>query len=200
MKDQPYTPEAMEDPEESALLRSIARKEPYEAPEGYFEALEGSIMSLIGEADPLSAAPILASIPKDSPYAAPEGYFEAFPEKITRLIRQETTGGRIKNFWQTRTQVWFSAGMAAAISLLVMYAAISFGKNDPSGLEGIPTEDLMAAADVEHMDLDLLTEGMDENDLNRIRQRLRYQVTEDEYTTLLNHLDAEDFESLLSTE
>ncbi|TAE60349.1 MAG: hypothetical protein EAZ89_01590 [Bacteroidetes bacterium] len=200
MKDQSYTPEAMEDPEESALLRSIARKEPYEAPEGYFEGLENRIFSLIDEADPLSAAPILSSIPKNSSFTVPEGYFEAFPERMTRLVRQETTGSRVRKLWQSRTQVWFSAGMAAAISLLIMYAAVSFGKNDPAGLEGIPTEDLMAAADVEHMDLDLLTEGMDENDLNRLRQRMRYPITEDEYTTLLNHLDAEDFESLLSEE
>jgi hypothetical protein len=119
----------------SAILAGIGRAMPYQAPEGYFEAL----------------SPVLALCRDKNPYAVPEGYFERFPNEVrtrTAQVRVFSPAGRIG---RVRSMGWMKYSAAAVLAGLIF--TVGWLRWSHSGPATKPAFDVAALSKVSDAEL-----------------------------------------------
>lgn len=191
----------------SPLLDSIRRREPFEAPEGYFLQLESRIFDRIHDEDALAEAPLLASVQRTAAPEPPAGYFDALPERLMLRIRRESRSSAqiMPLFSRPAARQWAAA---AAVTLLLLSGVRSFYHSSP--LPGADMEEMISFA-VEEVDENTLIEMLDESALSALDRHMGPQLSPASLDRLLEELELEtleqevlesgaDLEALLNTE
>jgi hypothetical protein len=169
----------------SPLLDSIRRREPFEAPEGYFLELESRIFDRIHDEEALAEAPLLASAPRLAAPEPPKGYFEALPERILLRIRRESRseGVVLPLFARPAARQWAAA---AAVILLILSGVRSFHTAAP--LPGADIEDMVSFA-VEEVDESTLIEMLDEGAFSTLDRQIGPEIGPGSLDQLLEEVE-----------
>jgi hypothetical protein len=129
---------------------SKSRKEPFSAPEGYFNSFADSLSASIEREELREAAPVLFGLKKTDFFAAPQGYFDHFHSALQERISMT----RNKLFFGlfTRKQLTFSFRAIAVIFVAGFFILRSMQEPVVSTeLSEVPAEeiDLYLAEEIE---------------------------------------------------
>jgi len=182
---------------QSPLLRQLKQQaghEPLEAPDGYFEAMAQAWDDRLADEEVMAQAPRLQQAGRHLPWQVPHGYFEALPHRIMRRLSEPEAS--IKPLWPNLA--YRLAAVAAVLGLLWVLWLPGNAPEPPApalSWYDLSTEALVALAEVEVNDPDLIVEVMGEENL------LPPPLTKDPAVEVwLEAVDVEDLEAALLEE
>lgn len=152
---------------QSPLLRQLkqqAGEEPLQAPDGYFEAMAQAWDDRLADEEVIAQAPQLQQAGRQLPLRVPRGYFEALPDRIMQRLSQPEA--EVKLLWPGLA--YRIAAVAAVLGLLWVLWLPGHAPEPTVPVlswNDLSTEALVALAEVEVDDPDLIVEVMGEENL-----------------------------------
>ncbi len=173
----------------SPFLASIGKGHPFRVPEGYFEAMEQSILSIV-------AAESIAEVKSD--LAVPENYFEELPQQILNKISERNNDlyiQRVKPLWAIY-RMWLAAASVALVTGLyfIFFSTSSLrGPADPfASIEWkYETAESYLYANLDDVDETTLIQLLSEEESNQAGTSEEIEPVYDEYLIDLTDVDPE---------
>ncbi len=134
----------------SPLLSKASKKNPYTAPDGFFNELPGNLVAGMKagsfmQDETETTHPFLADVKDKTTYTAPDGYFDLLPEAILAKIKTQAPAKIIS---LKKNRPWIRYAIAAAVTgIIFTVGMLTFNNNNQSIEE--PTAGLTKISDQE---------------------------------------------------